>query len=112
MPIRKRDIEVKEANLVRISGKIAKTLPEGFPSHENLFCMLKHYAREKGYQFGWVMFKFERLAGVKPPREWNHRAAIPPCARVKNWIVKEQQNYARRQSYGRRKAKAENAGST
>lgn len=103
VPIKKKDVDVKEANLVRISGKLVEPLPDGFPTHENFFRMLKHHANEKRYSFGWVLKKFEKKAGAVPPKQWNPFSPIPPCARVKNWINKEAQNYARRKSYGRKK---------
>lgn len=104
VPFRKRDVSVEEADLVLISGQKAKPLPKGWPEHRVVFQMLKHFQQQKDYRFGWVLAKFEKLSDVVPPRAWNHMAAIPPSPRVLNWIHKEQQNYARRQSYAKRSA--------
>lgn len=105
-PFAKRDVDIKEADLVRISGQIANTMPEGWPEHEMVWRMLKYHQIKKEYSFGWTLKKFEKLAGIKPPKRWNQMAGVPPAPRVANWIKKEAQNFARRKSYAKKSAKS------
>ena len=66
VPFSKKDVEVVEADLVRIGKNLLKKLPEGWPSHEVTFAMLIHYGAEKGYKPGWASVKYKERTGVCP----------------------------------------------
>lgn len=96
VPFAKRDVEVIESDLVPIGRNLqAKKLPDGWPSHQVLFGMLRHYAKEKGRKPMWAVFSFEEKAGVKPPHDWNNHALVPPSERVLNWILHRNIKYAK-----------------
>jgi len=103
-PFRKRDIETTDDHLVRISGQMVEPLPEGFPDFDMLYRMLIYFGREKKYNPKWANAKFKDLTGAWPERSWQQLAGVPATPRVTNYIIKEQQNYARKQSYARRSA--------
>ncbi len=103
VPQTKTDVETTDEELVRIGGHIATQLPDGWPEHKIFYQMLLHYGKEKGYKPGWAAMQFKKLADCWPDRFWMNLAGIPPDARVVNWITKQQQNYARRASYAKRK---------
>lgn len=89
VPFRKRDIEAKDADLVPIGRVMVKRLPEGWPSHEVFFGMLRHYAankKPKAYNPMWAVHKFEEKCECRPPKQWNQHAMVPPNERVRNWI--------------------------
>ncbi len=110
VPVRKADVSTKDADLVRISGKIAKELPDGWPDHETVWRMLLGHAKAKGYAVpGWAIVKFKKLTDVVAPTTWNNLAALTPNERVQNWINKEARAYAIRRSYGSRKNKKRSA---
>lgn len=95
VPFSKRDVETKEANLVRIGKKLVEPLPEGWPTHENFYRMLIRYGADKGYTPGWAAVKFKERAGVWPERHWMNLASIPVDARVQNWIISRNIAYAK-----------------
>ena len=106
IPFSKRDIEAVDADLVLIGGAEAKRLPEGWPSHKIFYQMLIWYGMQKGYKPGWSAVKFKEKCECWPEGSWHNLAAVPANERVLNWIKKQQQNYARKASYAKRKANA------
>ena len=104
VPVTARDVAVIEADLVRIGKKMMEVLPEHWPDHENFFRMLIRYGADKGYKPGWAMVKFKERCGDWPPRHWANLASMEPNMYVLNWIFKQNQNFARRASYAKRKA--------
>lgn len=95
VPFRKRDVETTEADLVPIGRNTAKPLPEGWPSYEVFYGMLRHHAEAKGFRPMWAVFQFEKKAKCRPPHDWNNHARVPPNERVKNWIRSRQIAYAK-----------------
>jgi superfamily II DNA or RNA helicase len=95
VPFSKRDVDTVEADLVRIGKNTAEPLPEGWPSHEVFFGMLRHHAEARGYSPMWAVHKFEEKSKCKPPYDWNNHAKVPPNERVKNWIRSRQIAYAK-----------------
>jgi len=104
-PIAGEDVATVDADLVRISEFRNKPVGEGFPKAEIFYRMLLYHQRETGVKPGFVAAKFKQKVGDWPPREWVDLAGIPPDAHVRNWLLKEKQNYARRASYARAAAK-------
>ena len=102
VPFSKRDVDVLEADLVPIGKNTAKALPEGWPSYEVFYGMLRHHAEAKGYNPMWAVHQFQAKAECRPPYEWNNQAKVPPNERVRNWIRSRQIRYAK--SKGARKA--------
>lgn len=104
-PIQKKDIDSTEADLVRISRQRTEPIEEGWPNREQFYRMLRHYAIEKTYgnKRGWCANKYKKKTGQWPDRDWEFYAPIKPTDRVRAWMNKEVQNYARRKSYGKRK---------
>ncbi len=96
VPFAKRDVDVVEADLVPIGRNKAEPLPEGWPSYEVFYGMLRCHAQVKGYNKMWAVHKFEAKAGCRPPYDWNNHAMVPPNERVKNWIKGQQIRYAKR----------------
>jgi superfamily II DNA or RNA helicase len=86
IPFGKRDVDVIEADLVPIGRNKAEPLPDGWPSYEVFFGMLRHHAQEKKYNPMWAVHKFEEKAECRPPYDWNNHALVPPNERVRNWI--------------------------
>jgi superfamily II DNA or RNA helicase len=89
VPFSKKDVEVVDADLVRIGKKLLEKLPKGFPTHEIFFAMLAHYAahkQPKAYKPGWALAQFKEKCGEWPPRHWGGIAMVPPSKRVLNWI--------------------------
>jgi superfamily II DNA or RNA helicase len=103
VPFSKKDVEVVEADLVRIGKKLVKKLPDGWPSHEVFYAMLIHYGHTKGYKPGWASVKFKEKAGCWPERHWMNMASVPPGKRILNWITSRNIAYAK----ARQKAKQE-----
>jgi superfamily II DNA or RNA helicase len=95
VPFSKRDVEVVEADLVRIGKKMVEKLPEGWPSHEVFYQMLIRYGAEKGYKPGWAAVKFKEKAGVWPERHWMNLPSVPPSKRILNWIISRNIAYAK-----------------
>jgi len=89
VPFTKKDVETKEADLVRIGKKMVEKLPKGWPSHEVFFCMLAHYGamRKKPFKPGYAMAMYKEKVGEWPPRHWGGMAMVPPSKRVLNWIT-------------------------
>ena len=102
VPFSKKDVEVVEADLVRIGKKMVEKLPEGWPSHEVFYQMLIRYGAEKGYKPGWASVKFKEKAGVWPERHWMNLPSVPPAPRILNWITSRNIAYAK----ARKKANA------
>jgi superfamily II DNA or RNA helicase len=102
VPFSKRDVETKDANLVRIGKKLIEPLPDGWPTHENFFRQLLSYAAEKSYKPGFAMVKFKEKCGEWPPRHWANLASMPVEPRVRNWLVSRQIAWAK----ARKKANA------
>ena len=101
VPFSKRDVDVLDADLVPIGRNTAKRLPDGWPSYEVFFGMLRHHAQQKGYKPGWAFYKFKEKAQCEPPPDWNNHAMVPPNERVKNWIRSRNIAHAK----GRQKAR-------
>ncbi len=87
VPFTKKDVDVVEANLVRIGKKLVEKLPAGFPSHEIFFAMLAHYGDSKRYKPGWPLAMFKEKCSEWPPKHWGGMAMVPPSKRVLNWIT-------------------------
>lgn len=102
VPFSKKDVEVVEADLVRIGKKLVKKLPDGWPSHDIFYAMLIHYGHGKGYKPGWAAVKFKEKTDVWPERHWMNMASVPPSKRILNWIISRNIAYAK----GRKKANA------
>lgn len=96
VPFTKRDVDTKDADLVEIGRNKVKRLPEGWPSHEVFYGMLRHYSLEKGYKPMWAVFKFEEKAKCRPPSEWNNHALVPCSDRIKNWIISRNIAYSKK----------------
>lgn len=102
VPFSKRDVDVKEGDLVPIGRNTGKALPADWVSHEVFFGMLRHHAKEKGRNPMWAVHRFEEKCECKPPYEWNNHAMVPPDERVKNWIKSKDIAFHRaRAKYGR-----------
>ena len=95
VPFSKKDVEVVEADLVRIGKKMVKKLPEGWPSHDIFYAMLINYGAGKGYKPGWASVKFKEKCGVWPERHWMNMASVPPSKRILNWITSRNIAYAK-----------------
>ena len=95
VPFSKRDVDVIEADLVRIGRNTAKPLPDGWVSYEVFYAMLRHYARAKKYSPMWAVHQFKEKAKCEPPYDWNNHAMVPPDERVRNWIKSRQIAYAK-----------------
>jgi superfamily II DNA or RNA helicase len=94
VPFSKKDVEVVEADLVRIGKNLLKKLPQGWPSHEVTFAMLLHYGAEHSYKPGWASVKYKERTGVWPERHWANMASVPCDPRIKNWITSRNIAYA------------------
>lgn len=93
VPFSKRDVAAIEADLVPIGRVMVKRLPEGWPSHEVFYGMLRHFAankKPKPYKSMWAVHKFEEKAECRPPKDWDNHAMVPPNERVANWIKSRQ----------------------
>ena len=95
VPFSKRDVDTKDANLVRIGKKLVEPLPEGWPSFENFYRMLIRYGAERGYKPGWASVKFKEKCGEWPERHWANLASMPVDYRVANWITSRNIAYAK-----------------
>jgi superfamily II DNA or RNA helicase len=95
VPFSKKDVEVVEADLVRIGKKMLEKLPEGWPSHEVFYQMLIRYGAEKGYKPGWAAVKYKEKTGVWPERHWMNLPSVPPSQRILNWITSRNIAYAK-----------------
>lgn len=108
VPFAKRDVDVKEGDLVPIGRNEGKALPADWVSHEVFYAMLRHYAANKTTKNGrpysnmWAVHKFEEKCECRPPHEWNNHAMVPPDERVKNWILGSQIRFLK----GRQKAES------
>ena len=95
VPFSKQDVEVVEADLVRIGKAMVKRLPEGWPSHEVFYAMLMHHQRRLEYSDKWAAAQFKEKCKIWPPFHWNDLAALPPSKRIKNWIHSRRIAYAK-----------------
>ena len=95
VPFSKRDVDTKDANLVRIGKKLVEPLPEGWPTHENFYRMLIRYGADRGYKPGWASVKFKEKCGEWPERHWMNLASMPVDYRVANWITSRNIAYAK-----------------
>lgn len=102
VPFSKREVDTKDADLVAIGRVQVKRLPEGWPSHEVFYGMLRYHAgrQKKPYSPMWAVFKFEEKAGCRPPKDWNNHAMVPPNERVANWIRSQQIRWAKSNKAG------------
>jgi len=115
VPFAKREVETKDADLVPIGRNTAAPLPDGWPSYEVFYGMLRYHAANnkdkngnaKPYSPMWAVHKFEEKAECRPPQDWNQHAMVPPNERVKNWIRSQQIKwaYSRKNKSGRGKAR-------
>ena len=112
IPFTRADVATIDADLVRISEERNLPVGEGFPNREMFFRMLKGFATEKKYKVGFIAVKYKSKTGDYPPNNWENMAGIPPSPQVLAWLKKEQQNYARRKSYGRSSEKANQSASS
>jgi len=99
VPFSKRDVEAIDADLVPIGKIMVKRLPEGWPSHEVFYGMLRYFCANhepKPYSPMWAVHKFEEKAECRPPNSWNNQAMVPPNERVRNWIKSRQIANAKR----------------
>ena len=103
VPFTKRDVATVDGDLVRIGKQLVKRLPEGFPTHENFYGMLRHHCQEKGFNPKWAASMYRQKCDVWPPFHWNNMAMIPPNARVKNWIIGMQIRYAKGRAKSQRR---------
>ena len=94
VPFSKRDVDASEADLVLIGKSLVKRLPEGWPSHENLYQMLMWIQREKNYAPLWPKALFKKRCDTWPLSHWDDLAAIPPSKRIRNWITSRNIAYA------------------
>ncbi len=103
VPFAKRDVDTIEADLVPIGRNTAKPLPEGWPSYEVFYGMLRYHAHNSP-KLGdwWAKRLFKDKAKCDAPYDWNNHAMVPPNERVKNWIRSRNIAYANR----RQKAQA------
>lgn len=95
VPFAKREVDTMEADLVPIGRVLVEKLPEGWPSHEVFYGMLRHFAQQHGRNPMWAVHSFEEKAKCRPPMEWNNHAMVPPSERVRNWIRHRQIKYAK-----------------
>jgi len=100
VPISKRDVDTVDADLVPIGRNLHRRLPEGFPTHELFYGMLRSYAQKKGYSDKWAATMYRKKCEAWPPFHWNDMAMIEPSKRVQNWILGQMIRYAK----GRKKA--------
>lgn len=111
VPFAKRDVDVVDADLVPIGRNTAKRLPEGWPSYEVFYGMLRYHAAHRTDRKGnpkpmnpkWAAHTFKEKSECYPPPDWNNHAMVPPNERVKNWIRSRQIAYAK----SRQKASAQ-----
>jgi len=97
VPFKKRDVDVKEGDLVPIGRNTGKALPKDWVSHEVFYAMLRHFAanrmvkgQPKPYKPMWAVKQFEEKCEYTPPPDWNNHAMVPPDERVRNWIKGQQ----------------------
>ncbi len=101
VPFAKREVDTIDSDLVPIGRNMVARLPEGWPSHEVLYGMLRHYAKEKKYSPMWAVHSFEEKVECRPPQDWNNHAMVPPNERVRNWIRHRQIKHAKRRPQAR-----------
>ena len=94
VPFSKKDVEVVDADLVRIGKNMLDKLPEGWPSHEIFYCQLKRHGADKGFKPGWASVKYKEKTGVWPERHWANMASVPVDPRIANWITSRNIAYA------------------
>jgi len=94
VPFTKRDIDTKDANLVRIGKTMIEKLPKDWPSHENFYAMLMFYQKKHKYRGRWAAARFKSKCDVWPPPHWDNLAPLPTSKRVKNWIQSRNIAYA------------------
>ena len=106
VPFSKRDVDVVEADLGRIGRNMAERLPEGWPSYEVFYGMLRYHAnnQKKPYSPMWAVYKFEEKAKCRPPADWNNHAMVPPNEFVKNWIKYQQIKWAKSAKFKQRQS--------
>jgi len=92
VPLTKRDVSVKEADLVRLGKNMVKALPEGWVNHEQFYAMLRHSAKANEKPDNWARNQFKKKALCWPLPEWDSQSTIPPDKRVRNYI--QSRNYA------------------
>jgi superfamily II DNA or RNA helicase len=97
VPFAKRDVDTTEADLVPIGRNQAHALPDGWPSYEVFFGMLRHYYHEKKKSKYAAIMTFKDKAKCSPPEDWNNHAMVPPSQRVLNWIIHRNIKYAAQQ---------------
>jgi hypothetical protein len=95
VPFAKRDVDTTEADLVPIGRNSAVALPEGWPSYEVFYGMLRYYYHEKNKSPMAAVHAFADKADCRPPNDWNNHAMVPPSQRVQNWIIHRNIKYAR-----------------
>lgn len=108
VPFAKREVDTADADLVPIGRNTARKLPDGWPSYEVFYGMLRHYYHEKKKNPMAAVHAFEAKAECRPPHDWNNHAMVPPNARVKNWITHRSIKYAAQQRKQRKQASAVN----
>ena len=102
VPFSKKDVAVVDADLVRIGKNLLDKLPEGWPSHDVFFAMLKRVGGDRGFKPGWASVKYKEKVGVWPERHWANMASVPASPRILNWIKSRDIAYRA----GRKKANA------
>jgi len=102
LPFTKRDVEVVEADLVRISGKLVEPLGEGWPDHKEFYLMLRYYGELKGRKEGWAAVQFNKKAKVWPEDNWKNEKTIKPNKRIQNWITSRNIAFARSRARNKR----------
>lgn len=85
VPFAKRDVAVKDADLVLIGKSMTKKLPTGFPTHQIFYQMLMHNAHRLNKP-KMAKAQYKEKCESWPPWHWDNLAHIPPDKRVKGWI--------------------------
>ena len=91
-PLNGRDVAAVEADLVKVR-KAKDGQKNGWPTDEDFFRMLRHYAQRKHYSSGWAAYKYRDRLGDWPPDAWKRGPIVAPIPLVNNWIQMKEIQY-------------------
>ncbi len=105
-PLKVRDVETIEADLVRIDRKKADIAVKGMPPALTVYRMLCGHALARGYSSKWAAVNYRKLYGAWPPWDYSEYGPLNPSPILKNWIVRQQNEWRRRKAEQERRAGA------
>ena len=91
------DIIIGDGELHLIDGHRKPKIDSDDPAAwQSWHAMLAHIANERGYQPGWVAYKFKEKFGAWP--SWGAVEPLPPTPEVRSWVKSRMIAFAKRRS--------------